>query len=284
MNLCLLVSLLLSVAQGSDDRTRGIGQYPGAPDEFFAPTVTWTENSQSLSNVALHRTALASSTYDYNHTAHLVTDGICDDRLPAMLQASTPKGLLPRREAEWSIDGGPYSRNILLGGHTWMQYDWNGELMLTTRRVRLEGMVAYDDGKAKNGFSIRCLTSDDGTHWQEAGKVVGNGLPGTPLHYKLHSDPNKQEDAELLPARVLNETVTLPLPIHTKHFRLQLDMDGAAHWDIREIHFIDAEGNERDVLPSNTFSSMWMSNGGGEQWIYTDLGRRLPIEEVRLHW
>ena len=75
-----------------------------------------------------------------------------------------------------------------------------------------------------------------------------------------------------------------PLPIHTKHFRLQLDMDGAAHWDIREIHFIDAEGNERDVLPSNTFSSMWMSNGGGEQWIYTDLGRRLPIEEVRLHW
>ena len=284
MNLCLLVSLLLSVAQGSDDRTRGIGQYPGAPDEFFAPTVTWTENSQSLSNVALHRTALASSTYDYNHTAHLVTDGICDDRLPAMLQASTPKGLLPRREAEWSIDGGPYSRNILLGGHTWMQYDWNGELMLTARRVRLEGMVAYDDGKAKNGFSIRCLTSDDGTHWQEAGKVVGKGLPGTPLHYKLHSDPNKQEDAELLPARVLNETVTLLLPIHTKHFRLQLDMDGAAHWDIREIHFIDAEGNERDVLPSNTFSSMWMSNGGGEQWIYTDLGRRLPIEEVRLHW
>ena len=123
MNLCLLVSLLLSVAQGSDDRTRGIGQYPGAPDEFFAPTVTWTENSQSLSNVALHRTALASSTYDYNHTAHLVTDGICDDRLPAMLQASTPKGLLPRREAEWSIDGGPYSRNILLGGHTWTQLE-----------------------------------------------------------------------------------------------------------------------------------------------------------------
>ena len=55
----------------SSDNTRGIGQYPGAPNEYFAPTVSWADG-QTLTNVALHRRAYASSAIDYNHTAHLV--------------------------------------------------------------------------------------------------------------------------------------------------------------------------------------------------------------------
>ena len=284
MRLPLITSLLLSVLPVMADNNRGIGQYPGAPSEYFAPAVSWTKGDGSLTNVALHRAAYASSTVDYNHTAHLVTDGICNDAAPAMLTVSTPAGRLPRREAEWAIDGGPYSRNILMGSRTWLQYDWNGTQTAVARKMKLQGMVAYDDKKATKGYTLCCQTSADGQHWQTIGLLKGDGLPGTPLHYKLHSDPNKQEAQDMLPARVLNEEIVFAAPAALSHFRVMLELEGAAHWDIRELQFTDADGNDVEVMPSRQFSSLWMSNGGGEQWLYTDLGCNLPIEQVRLNW
>ena len=284
MNLLLAACMhLATAAQGADDQTRGIGQYPGHPDEYFAPTVSWT-SSDVLTNVALHRAAWASSTCDYNHTAHLVTDGICDTSEPATITVTTPAGRLPRREAEWSIDGGPFSRTILMGSSSWLQFDWGEALAVSASKLTLQGMVAYDDKVATKGYTIRCQTSADGQSWQTVGELKGDKLPGTPLHYKLHSDPNKQEKQELLPARVLNEVIRLNVPVTTNHLRLVVDMAGAAHWDIRELQFKDAAGNDVEVMPSRAFSSMWISDGGGEQWLYTDLGKRLPIEQVVLDW
>ncbi len=284
MNILLLAAMLLPPLSGGDDHTRGIGQYPGAPSEYFAPSIEWEDGGGVLTNVALHRAAYASTTYDYNHTAHLVTDGICDDREPAILTVSTPERQLPRREAEWAIDGGPYSRNILMGSHTWLRYDWGGEPLAEAGKVKLQGMVAYDEQTAKKGYVLRCEVSEDGELWHPAGEVKGDGLPGTLLHYKLHSDPNKQEAQDLLPARVLNEEIRLNAPISLRHLRIRLDMEGAAHWDIRELQFQDANGYDIEVLPSQRLSSMWLSEGSGEQWLYTDLGRSLPIEQVRLYW
>ena len=283
MKVLFLTSLLLSALQVEADDTRGIGQYPGSQKEYFAPTVSWTDGGK-LTNVALHRAAWASSTYDYNHTAHLVTDGICDSAEPATLKVSTPSGPLPRREAEWSIDGGPFSRTILMDSSSWLQFDYSGALTVAASKVKLQGMVIYDDKVATKGYTIQCQASADGKEWQTIGELKGDKLPGTLLHYKLHSDPNKQEEQNYLPARVLNEEIRFCAPIVTNHFRLVVDMEGAAHWDIRELQFKDADGNDVEVMPSRQFTSMWMSNGGGEQWLYTDLGKRLPIERVLLEW
>lgn len=285
MNLLFLSCMMLvTTAKSNDDGTRGIGLYPGNPHEYFAPTVSWTTGEGQLTNVALHRMAYASTTKDYNHTAHLVTDGICDTTEPATLIVTTPDGQLSRREAEWSIDGGPYSRNILMGGHTWLQYDWSGALSVSASSVKLTGMMAYDDKEAKNGYTFRCQTSDDGEQWQDVGILKGDGLPGSPLHYKLHSDPNKQEAEDYLPARVLNEVIHFDMPVTTKHVRVLFDMNGAAHWDIRELQFQDANSNNVEVMPSRQFSSMWISDGREQQWIYIDLGKSLPIEQVHLVW
>ena len=275
--------ILSTAVQGTDDQTRGIGQYPGNPSEYFAPTVSWT-SSDALTNVALHRAAWASSACDYNHTAHLATDGISGTSEPATLTVTTPAGRLPRREAEWAIDGGPFSRNILMGAHTWLQYDWGQALTVKAKKVRIQGMVAYDDKVATNGYRLRCEVSADGQQWQAIGELKGDRLPGTALHYKLHSDPNKQEAQEFLPARVLNEVITLDGLTAMNHFRLVLEMDGAAHWDITELSLLDEQDNYVEAMPSRAFSSMWISNGGGEQWLYTDLGRSLPIEQVLLDW
>jgi len=279
----MLASLLFSALQVEADDTRGIGQYPGAPREYFAPTISWTDGGK-LTNVALHRAAWASSAYDYNHTAHLVTDGICDTSEPAIVSVSTPSGKLTRREAEWAIDGGPFSRTILMGSSSWLQFDWGGALTVIACKIHLQGMVVYDDKIATKGYTIQCQVSTDGKEWQTVGELKGDKLPGTPLHYKLHSDPNKQEEQDYLPARVLNEVIRFHVPIAAKHFRLVVDMEGTAHWDIHELQFKGADDNDVDVMPSREFSSMWMSDGGGEQWLYTDLGKRLPIEQVLLDW
>jgi hypothetical protein len=285
MNLLLAACMHLATAtQGADDQTRGIGQYPGHPDEYFAPTVSWT-SSDALTNVALHRAAWASSTCDYNHTAHLVTDGICDTSEPATITVTTPAGRLPRREAEWSIDGGPFSRTILMGSSSWLQFDWGGALTVTASKLTLQGMVAYDDKVATKGFTILCQTSADGQSWQTVGELKGDKLPGTPLHYKLHSDHNKQEKQELLPARVLNEVIRLNAPVTTSHLRLVVDMAGAAPWDIRELQFKDAAGNDVEVMPSRAFSSMWISDDGNGYRASVTLSNKskVPAPFVRLN-
>ena len=284
---CIVISLTVSqVLAQTVTETRGIGQYPGSQDEYFAPSLNWLHYSDSriFRNIALHRAAWASSTRDYNHTAHLVTDGCIGDEEPALLTVSTPVGTLPRREAEWTIDGGPFSRNVIMGSSIWLQYDWSGALQVMAANVRLQGMVAYDDKVATRGYALRVQTSDDGEQWQTVGERTGTGFPGTLLHYKLHSDPNKQEAQNYLPARILDERISLQVPVQTQHVRLQLEMEGAAHWDIREVQFLDTNLYPVDVLPSTCFSSMWISEGGGEQWLYTDLGESLHICQVNFDW
>ena len=278
------IGLSAIAAPVETDYTRGIGRYPGAQSEYYAPSVSWVDNNQKLSNVALHRAAWASSAIDYNHTAHLVTDGICNSSDPVLLKVSTQDGVLSRKEAEWAIDGGQYSKNVLMGEKTWLQYDFSGEMSVKVSGVNIVGMMAYNDQMATEGYTIRCESSDNGTDWKIVGELKGSGLPGKPLYYKLHSDPNKQTDESLLPARTLDENIRFASPLCTQHLRIVMDMTGAAHWDVYELKFKDAIGEYVEMLPSQRFSSLWMSDGGGEQWIYTDLGNKLSIEQILLDW
>ena len=57
----------------------GIGIYPGNPDENTAPVMV---QDDSYRNIALNRAAYASSSFDYNLTAQLVTDGIVSAEMP----------------------------------------------------------------------------------------------------------------------------------------------------------------------------------------------------------
>ena len=64
--------------------TRGIGLYPGAALENFDAQVM-LDPAAPYRNLALLRPAFASSNYDYNLTAQLITDGIVDTRDPALV-------------------------------------------------------------------------------------------------------------------------------------------------------------------------------------------------------
>ena len=283
--LLMLTFATLSItvmAQAPAHYTRGIGIYPGDPSECFAP-VPYTE-SVVAENVALHRLAFASSSVDYNLTAHLVTDGIVHDKEPVRLVVSTPSGTLIRREAEWTVDGGPYSGNTLMGDTTWLQYEWKGGMAVEARQVKVEGRMAYDDQQTISGYRIACQVSDDGINWTTIGSRQGDGLPGQPTRYRLHSDPNKQTADGSLPTRLLQETIPVSFKKPFSRFRLLLEMKGAVQWAFQSVDFIDNDGKAVDVMPSTQFTSAWMSDGGGEQWIYVDLGTQTTMSKVITDW
>src|SRR6185503_12491868 len=85
------------------EETRGVGVYPGDPRQDFAPTLAIDE--LTYRNLALHRPAYHSSSYDFNLTAQLVTDGITETRLPRRIAVTTSLGTVAsRNERELLVD------------------------------------------------------------------------------------------------------------------------------------------------------------------------------------
>ncbi len=265
----------------SDYYTRGIGQYPGHPKEDFSPSLS--PDYMTYRNIALRRAAFASSGYDYNLTAQLATDGIVTDKQPQYLNLSTPEGDVPRREREWMVDEGPYSRNTFMGDDTYFQYSLVN-YSAKVYKLSLVGTLVYDDKVARGGYEIVCLTSVDGKEWTEVGRLSGSNLPGEAVSYRVPvTDPNKQTEQIDMSVRKLNETITFKQETENPYYRVTLKMAGAHSWVFTEANFYDAEGLV-EMKPSKFFNSAWMSASAGEEWLYVDLGSRSEFDKVVLHW
>lgn len=267
----------------SDYYTRGIGSYPGDPKEDFSPDLR--PDPATYRNIALLRSAYNSSSYDYNMTAQLVTDGVVTDKQPRYINLSTQHGDVPRREREWMIDQGPYSRNAVTGDDAYFQFalkNWDAK----ADKVQFRGSVAYDKSKTQpNGdYEIVCEGSNDGNTWTELGALRGKGMPGKATSFMAHSDPNKNSwDPGTLPTRALNETMAFNQSGDYSYYRMRFKMAGAAYWSLFEMNFYD--GDELvDLLPSQFFDSAWMSATPGEEWVYVDLGSPSEFDKVKLSW
>ena len=266
----------------SDYYTRGIGQYPGNPEEDFSPSLA--PDHSTYRNIALLRSAFASSSHDYNLVAQLATDGLVSDKQPQYLNLSTPEGDVPRREREWMIDEGPYSRNTFTGGDTYFQFTL-ANYSKAAGKLSLVGTVVYDDKVSKGGYEIICQGSNDGQNWTDIGKLSGRGLPGKALSYRVPvTDPYKQTDqTTTMPVRKLNETITFDKEVTYSAYRVLLKMAGAHDWVFTEANFLDRDGLV-EMKPSQFFNSAWMSATAGEEWLYVDLGSRSEFDKVNLHW
>ena len=158
-NRLFIYALLLTVATGAVAQVlnRPIGQYPGNPSEYYGPRMV---QDNSYRNFALYRTVYQSSSWDYNLTSQLLTDGLIDQELPAWLEVITPEGPLPPNKREACIDGNDWTCNILMGGDTWLQYDWEN-MSIDIDEVEMVCSMAYREN-AQKGFKIRLLTSKGG--------------------------------------------------------------------------------------------------------------------------
>ena len=271
----------------SDYYTRGIGVYPGNPYEDFSPELV--PDREHYRNLAHLRATYQSSAYDYNLTSQLLTDGVVIDRMPPYLDLRTPEGSVPKREREWMIDGGPYSRNTVRGEETFFRFDLHEYATLYDQMV-LTGTLVYDDKKARGGYEIAWEGSvDGGENWTVLAVNRGDGLPGKPASGRVEvNDPNKQTGTVTMPVRRLEETFIIPFDENKianlyNAFRIRLRMKGAYEWTIHETA-LSLLGDEADMKPSQYFASAWMSATADKEWVSVDLGSRSEFDKVILRW
>ena len=265
----------------SDYYTRGIGVYPGSPQEDFSPELLPDEDQYR--NLALLRATYQSSAYDYNLTSQLLTDGIVTDRAPQYFDLQTAEGSVPKREREWMIDGGPYSRNTVRGEEAFFLFSMHNYNKTISRAI-VTGTLIYDDKAAQGGYEMTWEASNDGTTWTVLAVNKGAGLPGKARSGRVEvNDPNKQTGTVSMPMRRLEETFDFTNTAAYASYRIRLRMKGAYEWTFHEVEFSNVDGVV-DLKPSQFFTSAWMSATAGEEWVSVDLGSHSEFDKVILHW
>ena len=315
VTICFLM-LLAGCKQGSDNYTRGVGIYPGDPKEDFSPKLV--SGDQTYRNLAKLRPAYHSSSYDYNLTAQLITDGIICYDMPDFISVATNKGVMPKNEREWLLDNNSVTEVSLSGNNIWIQVGMNpGNLIPTITRISLNGSLEYS-GKADGGWQFVCLGSNDGLKWNELGKLEGAGLPGEerPNPFAaLFAKPRTKGSGTKPPAnpfasffagpygsdstaprpsfsfnfgkpkiqRIINQSFEFKEPVSYHFYRVNMSARCAEDWRFGNMDFFNGE-TKINITPSGNFKSAWMSAGTEKEWVYIDLGAPCTFDNIKLYW
>ena len=172
----LILAAVGLLALDAQQYTRGVGVYPGNPKEDFAPVLA--PDADTYRNVALHRAACQSSSYDYNLTAQLVTDGIKDTKMPRWLVVSTSQGVLSKQDREHAIDHNTTTTVDIDGAKAWIQVEFaGGDSPLEMDRIEFAGLRATAAAQSPAGYTITATGSDDGRSWTELGRLTSADRP-----------------------------------------------------------------------------------------------------------
>jgi hypothetical protein len=136
------LAIVLAVLSFAGEKyTRGVGVYPGDPDEDFAPILV--PAATDYRNLALFRPAYHSSSYDYNLTAQLITDGIKETDLPRRLVTSlSTDGVTNKIERELLVDHNTFSNVNLKGPEGWVQFELaGGNAPLQVDQIAVQGRI-----------------------------------------------------------------------------------------------------------------------------------------------
>ncbi|MDZ7260630.1 MAG: discoidin domain-containing protein [candidate division KSB1 bacterium] len=228
-------------------------------------------------NLALRRPAYHSSSYDYNLTAQLVTDGIIDSKLPGWVVTSTSQhGALKKNEREWLIDRHLMTRVTLDSSSGWIQLEIGGSGDLPqVDSIHVSGSLLVNDQKAK-GWDIMVTGSNDGKLWEKLGLVTGTDLPGDTLTGLWRRFAPKN-------LRVFNYPFTLQTPSRYRFYRVNLSCPNANSWSVGELALFN-DGCRAEIGGPYHFTSAWMSAGHEQEWVYVDLGATCSFDRIVLHW
>jgi Exo-beta-D-glucosaminidase Ig-fold domain/F5/8 type C domain/Glycosyl hydrolases family 2 len=260
--------------------TRGIGLYPGAPGEYFSPDLI--PDTTSYRNLALLRPAYHSSSYDYNLTAQLVTDGIKDTRLPSWIVVSDGiRGPLPKTEREVIVDHAPMNTLELRGGTAYVDIELaGGDSVPEIDRVQLFVVAPSQTPPASLKFTIS--TSTDGRSWEQAGTVTAPQPASTAGYPPDFCEPNQ----------FFTPSISLNTVSRRRFYRVEcatgLPIEGSRQaldtiWRLGQVAFF--RGNQRiEIGGPYSFTSAWMTAGMDEEWVYVDLGTHCEFDRVTLSW
>ena len=271
----LVCQILLSFSSYAQQFSRGIGVYPGNPDEYFGPTM---EKDTTYRNLALHRAVYQSGAHDLNLTAQLITDGVIADKQPAFLEVLTNGIPLPHNERKLTINDSEWSRIPVQGSEATLTYQWSN-MDIQADEIVVNGFVAYNQDVPFQSYSMQCDLLGTKAY---SYSVHSDTLPGMPRRRKVVNDPNKQTEEATAMAREVTETFRLKGKRTFRSLTLTFRQNNAFYWSIKEVTFKLQGKSVRNIFPAQRFTSVWKP--GKNDLAYVDLGSVADISEVRLHW
>jgi hypothetical protein len=261
----------------SNEFTRGVGVYPGDPRQDFSPELVL--DKLTYRNLALLRPAYHSSSYDYNLTAQLTTDGIKDTHLPAWVATSTSsRGALPKNERELVLDHSRTNSVEIAGPRSTLQVQLGGgESVPEVDRIDL--VVVPQFGTTSSVLSFTVSVSEDGRNWEKVGTVSG------PQPVPVEGYP--RDFAR--PGQLYIPSIPLSRACRSRFYQVEFAVSNAPaqsrymQWRVGEIEFFSHDQRVQIGGPYS-FTSAWMSGGLGEEWVYVDLGALCEFDRVKLYW
>jgi len=264
-------------AEDAKEFTRGIGVYPGDPRDDFSPEMVI--DSVHYRNLALLRPAYHSSSYDYNLTAQLVTDGIKETAWPSWVATSTSSGgVLSKVQREFVLDHAHTTTTDVQGTPATVQIHLGGGRSVP-EIDRVDVVVIPPFGAAKSALEFTVSVSDDARSWQKVGSVSApepaskEGYPPDFVRY----------------ATLYIPSMTLSQACRSRFYQIECGLKNALpqmaymQWRIGEVMFY-SHGQRVNIGGPYNFTSAWMSEGLGEEWVYVDLGAKCGFDRVKLYW
>ncbi len=258
----------------AQDYSRGIGIYPGDKKEDYSPVMQ--PDTTHYRNLALHRPAYHSSSYDYNLTAQLITDGIKETQLPGWLVVTCSDGLVSKDERQYILDRHPMTGKGFEGTKGWIQIELKGNSIIPSiDSINLLGSMIVDSSDAKH-WDITMSGSENGTQWVTLSTLSGDSLPGetTTGFRRRFSPPN---------LRILNYPFNLSTTVRYHYYRLGFDSPNALRWNIADLEMY-SRGKAAMIGGPYQFTSAWMSEGKSNEWVYVDLGNECSFDRIVLYW
>ena len=263
MKTTVAVALMMAFGMQAQDYTRGLGVYPGSPNEEFVPRMHI--DSSSYRNLALHRPAYHSSSYDYNLTAQLVTDGIKATRLPRWEAVSTSlQGALKKNERQWMFDQNPITNVEIKGKTGWVEVQLaGGDDPFEVDRIDVEARTQSWGSQSKNWVCV-VSGSDDGQTWRELGRATNPPKPKEAMNPSV-------------------ATVAFASASRSRFYRFQFEAQSESTWAVGDVSFF-RNGKRLGIGGPHDFTSAWMSEGKDQEWVYVDLGAVCRFDRVVLAW
>ena len=279
----LLLLAFLNACKTENKYTRGVGVYPGEPSENFSPSFK-TDNS-TYRNLALHREAYHSSSYDYSLTAQLITDGIIESAEPNWVSLTTSKGPVIKNERGWLLDHNSATSYSIDTTDVWIEFGMHGAKPAPqVDRINISGTLNYD-GQKKKGWIFTGYGSDDGMEWTIIGRQRGSDYPGTESSrggrgggFSMFRFGRGRGNF-----RSLDESITLKTPVDYRFYKVELSAPSLVSCNIYDFKMFLGD-KELELNSSHAFSSSWMSAGNKNEWVYVDLGAICSFDSLSLHW
>ena len=222
--------------------------------------------SVEYANLALNRPAWHSSAFNYDLTAQLAVDGIVSEEEPSYYSITVDGLDIAKEDMAWMFDYRSIckftvpssSPDLVLMFH-------NMDVVADSLEFLTLARYPKDHDSAKDG-PLSIEISEDGSTWVQVASFSGEPALG----------PRDDQGFR-------KTSVALLRPMTVAGFRFTCSGGDFESWDISNLDFY-ADGRQTDIYNSVKFSSAWMPRGFGEEWIYVDLGDKLPFDKVVLDW